>query len=205
MNGKYDELDNIEYEEVYVVESIDSKRKLFSFGREKDKKAIDVLKQELENSDYAMEMKIKIYNEMIEKEELYKKIVINAQKKCIYKIGALVFILAALFSSIVNIERYAHLTSYTSANDISITDLKSVGALFFMPLAGGIILLMLVCIVYLIILCKRSCITKDPHDNVSKRHETILRICNERIAEYRDEINRLQMKMLHFKSGINRL
>ena len=115
------------------------------------------------------------------------------------------FILAALFSSIVNIERYAHLTSYTSANDISITDLKSVGALFFMPLAGGIILLMLVCIVYLIILCKRSCIPKDPHDNVSKRHETILRICNERIAEYRDEINRLQMKMLHFKSGINRL
>lgn len=203
MNGKYDELDNIEFEEVYVVESIEDDRKLFSFGRGKDIKAIDTLKQELEDSNYAMEMKIKIYKDMIEKEELYKKMVINAQKKCIYKIGALVFIIAALFSSVVNIERYAHLTRYTSAKDISITDLESVGALFFMPLAWCIIVLMVICTVYLIILCKRSCITEDPHDNMKKRHETILRICNERIAEYRDEMNRLQMKMLHFKSGRN--
>ena len=68
MNGKYDELDNIEYEEVYVVESIDNNKKLFSFGREKDIRAVDSLKQELEDSRYAMEMKIKLYMDMIEKE-----------------------------------------------------------------------------------------------------------------------------------------
>ena len=84
---------------------------------------------------------------------------------------------------------------------ISITNLKSVAALFFMPLAWCIIILMVVCTVYIIILCKRSCITEDPHDNIRKRHETILRICNQRIAEYRDEMNRLQMKILNFKSG----
>ena len=32
-----------------------------------------------------MEMKIKLYMDMIEKEELYKRMVINSQKKCIYK------------------------------------------------------------------------------------------------------------------------
>ena len=192
------DLKDIEFEEAYVVESVKQGKRSSIFARDKELD-LDVMKYESEDTDYMVQMKIKFYTERIAKEEMIKINLYNEEKRNLYKIGTYCLLIVIFSLIIVIINKFAHLTNYTRISDISITDLRSIGALCIYQATFLFIAGIVVCIAWIIVLLKRSAVTEDPHDRVKRRRESIIKRCDERIDKYNKEVFRLQMKHLNLK------
>ena len=192
------DLKDIEFEEAYVVESVKQGKRSSIFERD-EKLDLDALKYESEDTDYMVQMKIKFYNERITKEQMIKTNLYNEQRNNLNKIGAYCLFIVIFSLILVIIEKFAHITRYTRMADITITDLRSIGALCIYPATFLFIIGIVVCIAWIIVLLKRSAVTEDPHDRVKRRRETIIKKCDDRIEKYNKEVFRLQMKLLNLK------
>lgn len=190
-------LKDIEFEEAYEVEM--PKSRIISFFTREEDEEIEALSEESEESAYMVQMKLKLYYKKIQKEEQLKLKLMNEQKANLYKICANCIIIAVLSVIIVLIEKFAHLSKYTSLSDISITDLKSIGAVCIYPATILFFIGIVVCIATIIVLLMRSAVTEDPHDKQMRRRETILKRCDEKIDMFNEEVYRLQMKLLNIK------
>ena len=190
------ELKDIEFEDAYVIEEFGSEKKSFftkNYGE------IDPMKYESEDTDYMIQMKIKLYTQKMDREENIKALMINTQKNNIHRIGAYTTFIIIFSLIIVLLEKYFDISIYTSMDNISIMDMRSVGALFVYPMVGLLIIGIIVCLAWIIVLFKRCAVTEDPHDRVIRRREAIIKKCDTRILKYKDEVYRLQMKLLHLK------
>lgn len=163
------------------------------------KKVIVEEVDEEEESDRMLDLKIRILNDKIEEERNYQIKIVNYQENNIYKaIGG--FLCNAIFCLIIFIiEQYAHITQYVLLKNISLTDLRSVGSLFFIPIVLVLIVAIIICTGWQILLIKRTFVIEDPHDHINKDYETVLKRSRERIMGYERKIEELQRKKLHIK------
>lgn len=201
MYDELDEIDSRKFEEPYVVEKVESEHKFSLFkkkGKNKDSDYID--KTELD--EHMIYTKIKVYEDKIEREENIQNSILNLQINNLYKVGAYALCMTAFFLIILCIEHYVHLSLYISIKDIAVTDLKSVGALFFWPLVMILFVGMLICVAKIILLLKRSYIIEDPHDYTYKEYDKVLKYCKKKIDEYSDEIERLRVKAYDVKHNV---
>ena len=192
------DLKDIEFEEAYVVESIKQGKRTSIFERDKDIE-FEAIKNESEDNDYLVQMKLKIYYEKIRNEEHLKAKLYNEQRSNLHRIGIYCLFMVIFSLLIVLIEKFAHLSLYIKMSDISIMDLKSVGVLLIYPVTILFVIGIVVSFAWVIVLLKRSAITIDPHDSVKRRRETIIKKCDDRIQKYNDEIYRLNMKLLNIR------
>ena len=192
MYNDLDELERLRFEEPYVVEEVEPQKKSSIFRKKKNVE--EVKEDETEKDEHMINLKIRVFIDKIEREENIQISILNLQENNLFKVGAYALCMAIFFLVIVCIEHWVHLSWYISVRDIAITDLKSVGALFFFPLVGVLFIGMLICMAKIILLLKRSYIVEDPHDCSSKEYTAVLKICKKKIDEYNDEIERLQIK-----------
>ena len=191
------ELKNIEFEEAYEVEL--PKAKGFSFFTREEDEELEALSEEKEETAYMIQMKLKLYYKKIQKEEQMKTKLLNEQRANVHKICANCLIIAVFCVVIILIEKFAQLSKYTRLSDISIFDLKSIGAICIYPATILFFMGIVVCLGSIIVLFIRSAVTEDPHDKQMRRRETILKRCDEKINLFNEEIYKLQMKLLNIK------
>lgn len=191
------ELKDIEFDEPYVIDEFNNPGRTFM-----DQNAdndLDEIKLDTEDTDYLVQMKIKIYMQKIDREDSIKNMMINGQKHNVHKIGAYALFMIIFSLIIIIIEKSVGITNYTRIKDVSIFDMASVGALMIYPTVFLLALGIIVSMVWIIVLLKRCVVTEDPHDRTYRRREYIIKKCNDRMKSYNDEVYRLQMKLLHMK------
>lgn len=194
MYNGLDELEPLRFDEPYVVEEIEED-KSFSIFKKKDKKVENDEKySETELDEHMINMKIRLLVDKIEKEEKIQINILNLQEKNLYRVGTYALCMVVFFLCILGIEHWVHLSWYISLKDISITDLKSVGSLFFWPLTIALFIGMIMCMIKIILLLKRSYIVDDPHDCNTKEYDIVLKTCKKNIDGYNEEIERLKIK-----------
>ena len=196
-----DEIDTIKFEEPYVVETVEPEHKFSLFKKKDEKKDSDYV-DETEIDEHMIYTKIRVYEDKSEREENIQNSILNLQINNLYKVGAYALCMTIFFLIILCIEHYIHLSLYISIKDIMVTDLKSVGALFFWPLVMILFIAMIICVVKIILLLKRSYIVEDPHDYTYKEYDKVLKYCKKKIDEYYDEIERLRVKAYDVKNNI---
>ena len=193
MYNGLDELNPLRFEEPYVVEEIEEDDNFFVF-KKKDKKVKNDEKYcETELDEHMINMKIRLLVDKIEKEEKIQVSILNLQEKNLYKVGAYALCMVIFFLGILCIEHWVHISWYISLKDISVTDLKSVGSLFFWPLTIMLFIGIIICMIKIILLLKRSYIVDDPHDCCPKEYDIVLKVCKKRIDGYNEEIERLKI------------
>lgn len=200
MNIGFDELEPIMFDEPYVVETVEPERNFSLFKKKLNQKSDYV--DETEVDEYMIHTKIRVLEDKIEREENIQIRIINLQENNLYRVGAYALCMTIFFLIILCIENYVHLSWYISIKDIYVTDLKSVGALFFWPLVLILFIGMIICVVKIILLLKRSYIVEDPHDYTYKEYDRVLKYCKKKIDEYNDEIERLRVKAYDVKNNI---
>lgn len=191
------ELKDIEFDEPYVIDEFSGTKGAF-FGKSDDI-TFDETKLDTEDTDYLVQMKIKIYMQKIEREDSIKTMMVNGQKNNVHRIGAYALFMIVFSLIIVIIEKSVGITNYTRIKDVSIFDMASVGALMIYPTVFLLALGIIVSMIWIIVLLKRCVVTEDPHDRTYRRREYIIKKCNDRMKSYNDEIYRLQMKLLNMK------
>lgn len=196
-----DEIDPIKFEEPYVVETVEPEHKFSLFKKKDEKKDSDYV-DETEIDEHMIYIKIRVLQDKIEREENIQNSILNLQINNLYRVGAYALCMTIFFLIILCIEHCIHLSLYISIKDIMVTDLKSVGALFFWPLVMILFIAMIICVVKIILLLKRSYIVEDPHDYTYKEYDKVLKYCKKRIDEYYDEIERLRVKAYDVKNNI---
>lgn len=159
----------------------------------------DELENMEENNPRLIHLKIRVLNDRIEEEKTKQINIVNYQENNIYKVIASFLCSVIMCLIIVIIEQFIHITWYLTLEDISIMDLKSVGAVFFFPLV-----LVLICAIifntgWSILLLKRTYVIEDPHDHVRKSYETVLKRSRERVEGYERKRDELRAKLINLR------
>ena len=190
---------DIEFEEPYVIDDLDISKKELIDNADDMELEFNEINLDKEETDYLLQMKIKIYLQKIDREESIRTMMLNGQKHNVHKIGAYTLFIIIFSLIIVLIEKSVNITNYTRMQDVSIFDMASVGALMIYPTVFLLSLGIVISIIWIIVLLKRCVVTEDPHDRSVRRREYIIKTCNDRVKKYNDEVYRLQMKLLHMK------
>lgn len=152
-----------------------------------------------EDTPRMIHLKIRVLNDRIEEEQLCQTKIVNYQEDNAYKIVATFLCTVIMCLIIFIIEQYAHVTMYFDIDNVNITDLKSVGALFFFPLILILVVGIIVATGWEILLLKRIYVIEDPHDHVRRSYDAVLKRSKARIKTYEERILELRTKLINLR------
>lgn len=195
-----------ELEEPYIVKTPRRERyKVEVFNHELEvpflRKIVidDELESMEEDTPRMIHLKIRVLNDRIDEEYIRQTKITNYQEDNAYKIVASFLCTVIMCLIIFILEQYSHVSLYLIGDRISITDLKSVGSLFFIPLILVLIVGIIVATGWEILLLKRIYVIEDPHDHVRRSYDTVLKRSKARIKTYENRILELRAKLINLR------